>query len=143
MSLFNKPEEEVVVCSPMEGKITYKNEPVSGAKIERFLKWKDDVGETDVAYTDKAGNFKLSEIKDTVTLSKISTFVMAQEIRVYYSGNEYPIWAKAKWDKGIYGELNGIPVNFRCELTDEFITVEAGEGMLITSCKWDSIKSKE
>lgn len=143
MSLLNHPEEEVVVSSPMEGKITFNHAPAVGAKIERWLKWKDDVGETDTTITDENGNFSFPIIKDKVILSKISTFVMAQEIRVYFNGNEYPIWAKAKWDKGMYGELNGVPVNFRCELTDAFIAVEAGEGMLGTSCKWDKIKTKE
>lgn len=143
MSFLNHPEEEVVVSSPLEGKITFNGAPVAGAKIERLLVWKDDVGETDTAITDKDGNFNFPLIKDRVTLSKISTFVMHQEIRVYYEGVEYPIWAKAKSDKGLYGELNGMPVNLRCELTDDFVAVKAGEGLFGTSCKWDSIKIKE
>lgn len=143
MSLLNHPEEEVVVSSPMEGKITFNNKPVAGAKVERKLKWKDDTWETDTTTTDEQGNFSLPMVKDNVTLSKISTFVMAQEIRVYHEGTEYPIWAKAKHDKGIYGELDGRPSNFRCELTDAFIAVEAGEGMLGTSCKWDKIKPED
>ena len=143
MSLLFNPEEEVVVCSPMKGRITFNGESVAGAKVERFLKWKDEIGETDNTITDENGNFSLPIIKDKVKLSKISAFIMAQEIRVYFSGNTYPVWAKAKHDKGLYDELNGEPVNFTCELTDEFITVDAGKGMLITSCKWDSIKQKE
>lgn len=140
MSLLNKPEEEVVVFSPMEGKITFNNIPVEGAKVERFLKWKDDTGEKDTTTTDADGNFSFPIKTDKVILSKISTFVMSQEIRVYYKDNEYPVWAKAKWDKGLYGELDGIPANFRCELTDDLTRVEAGEGMTYTLCKWDSIK---
>lgn len=124
----------------MKGRITFNGESVSGARVERFLKWKDETGEVDNTMTDENGNFSLPIIKDKVKLSKISTFIMAQEVRVYYSGNTHPKWAKAKHGKGLYGELDGEPVNFTCELTDEFVTVDAGEGMLITSCKWSSIK---
>ena len=143
MSFLNHPEEEVVVSSPIEGKITFKNAPAAGAKIERLLKWKDDKGETDTTITDENGNFSLPVIKDKVTIGKVTTFVMAQEIRVYYKDVEYTIWYKAKSDKGLYGELDGIPVNFRCELMDEFISIDTGIDMLGTSCKWDSIKPKE
>ena len=71
---------------------------------------------------------------------------MAQEIRVFVKGVEYPIWVKAKRGKALHDELGGKPVNFRCELTDEVIPVDLGvdvgpgSGLLGTSCKWDSIE---
>lgn len=146
MSLLHHPEEELVLCSPMEGKITHNGIPVVGAKVERLIKWKDDVGQTDATTTDENGFFTLSIVIEKAKLPKLTQFVVAQELRVFYKGSEYQIWAKAKREKGLFDELYGIPVNFRCELTDELSLVDTGDdssGMLLTSCKWDSIKKKE
>jgi hypothetical protein len=139
MSFFTKTEEEVVLFSEMEGHITFKGQPVSNVKIERWIKWKDDVGEKDSVVTDSKGFFRLPTRKEIVKSSGISQFVVAQEIRVYYQSTEYPIWAKAKREKQEFSELNGKPVNFRCELTEELIPVNAGRGTLMTSCKWDAL----
>lgn len=146
MSLLYHPEQEIVVCSPMEGRISYKGTPVSGAKVERFLKWKDEQGRKDSVVTDEHGNFSLPIVKESAKLPKLSQLVIAQEIRVYLNAENYLIWAKAKRDKGLYDELNGQPINFRCELTDEPTLYDSGDesgGTLITSCKWDSIQGKE
>ena len=137
--MFSKAEEEVVIFSPMQGQITLNGKPVSNARIERYLKWKDEEGERDYFETDGDGWFEIPVKQDVVKLSTISQFVVAQEIRVFIDDVEYPIWAKAKREKGLFDELEGKPVNFRCELMDDFARVEAGRGTLLTSCKWDSI----
>jgi len=62
---------------------------------------------------------------------------------VLYEGKEYPIWTKAKWEKGLYGELGGKPEDFHCELSNEFKLVDAGKGMLATACNWSGIKGVE
>ena len=139
MSLFMRDEEEVVLCSPMEGVITVEGKPVSNAKIERNIKWQDDVGETDTYYTDKNGSFSLPIKQTTVRLNKITQFVMSQEITVFYNNSKYMIWTLGKGSKLLYGELNGKPENFRCELTNDPIRVEVEDGLLGTSCVWDSI----
>ena len=143
MSLFSKSEEEVILCSPIEGIITFKGKPVADIKIDRWLKWKDETGENDSTYTDNKGQFSLPVKKEILKGNALSQFVVAQEIRANHNKVEYPIWAKAKRAKEMFGELDGRPVNFRCELTDELVRVDAGRGTLMTSCKWDSIKTKE
>lgn len=140
MSLFTKPEEEVVLCSPMEGIITYENKPVAMAKLVRLIKWKDDIGETDNVITDENGHFSFPIKKQKVKLSKISQFVIAQEISAYFNNNEYVIWTMGKGSKVLYGELGGKPENLHCELTGEIIPVDVDDGLLGTSCKWDPIK---
>ena len=140
MSFLYHPEEEIVICSPMEGRITFNGAPAAGAKLERFVKWKDEDGQTDTTFTDGNGYFRFPIIKEKAKLPKLSQFVIGQEIHVYFNGDKYPVWAKAKREKGLYGELDGSPVNFRCDLTDELAPVDAGKGMLLTSCKWDSIE---
>jgi len=157
MSLLYKPKEEIVVSSPMEGHITFKGKPAIGAKVERKLIWKDQEGETDFVITDDNGWFSFPIVKDVVKLSKISEFVMYQDLNVYFNGQKYEIWGMGKNSKVEYGELGGKPVNFRCELTDEIDyrieldpiepsetgrDYEIDRGLLGTSCKWDSIETK-
>ena len=137
--MFSKAEEEVVIFSPMEGSITLNGDPVPNAKIERWLKWKDEEGEKDYFSTDENGHFSIPVKKDIVKLSTISTFVMAQEVRVFIDDDKYDIWSLAKRSKVEFGELGGKPANFRCELTDDLVRVEVDDGLLGTSCKWDSI----
>jgi len=140
MSLFMRDEEEVVLCSPMEGVITFEGKPVSNAKIERNIKWQDDVGETDTYYTDKNGSFSLPIKQTTVRLNKITQFVMSQEITVKYNNEEYMIWGGAKGGKDLYAELGGQPKNMRCELTSDGESVRSDNTLLFTLCKWDSIE---
>jgi hypothetical protein len=138
MSFFGK-KEEIVVASPMEGAITYKGEPVKNARVERWLSWENEEGETDFVYTDSNGIFNLPLVKGTVRIRPLGSFVIAQEISVHFEGEKKLIWYKAKRDLGLFGELGGVPKNLRCDLSDEPKRVEQGEGLLGTSCKWDSI----
>lgn len=142
MSLLKHPEEEIVLSSPFEGVITLNHQPLAGAKVMRVLTWFETENATDSAETDKQGKFSLPVVTKTLALNKIGEFVVSQEIVVRYNGKEYPIWTKAKWNKGLYGELSGKPENFRCELTDEFKLVEEGKGLLATACKWTGIKGE-
>jgi hypothetical protein len=141
MGMFPEKEEEVVLCSPIEGRLTYKGQPVKGARIERLLIWKDDVGEKDYANSDEEGRFQLPLKEASLAVSPLAQFVVAQEIVVLYDGEEYPIWVKAKREKGIYEELDGKPTNLICELTDDLKTVRQGRGTFATSCRWDSIEN--
>jgi len=140
--MFQKPEGEVVLFSPMQGKITVNDKPVADARVERFLKWKDETGEKDSFSTDQSGHFNIPVKKDTVKLSTISKFVIAQEVRVYIDKEEYLIWTMGTGNKTSYGELGGKPKTLRCELSDAMTCVEVDDGLLGTSCKWDSIEKQ-
>lgn len=140
MSFFSKAEEEVVLFSEMKGHITFNGEPVKSVKIERDIKWKDDVGEKDYIETDEKGYFLLKELKANAKLSPLSQFVVSQELTVFYGSERFIIWSMGKLSKEQFGELGGIPVNLRCDLNDEQVRVEIDNGLLGTSCKWDSIK---
>jgi len=143
MSLFSKKEEKVVIFSPMQGVVTYKGKPAMGAKLERRLKWKDEIGIKDTVIADEKGRFEFLIVEDVIKLNAITQFVIAQEIFVTFKNREYPIWAKAKRGKALYDELNGKPIGLTCELTDQFERIESGNGMLITSCKWNEIKGRD
>jgi len=139
MSFLYHPEEEIVICSPMEGRITFNGAPAAGARIERLLKWKDDTGQTDTTITDENGYFRLPIIKEKAKLPKLAQFVVLQKIHIFHN-KEYLIWTMGKMSKDLYGELDGKPINFRCELTDESRPLSLENASLVTVCQWDGIE---
>jgi len=141
MSLFSKEEEEIVLFSEMKGHITFNGKPVKNVKVERRVNWKDDIGDKDYVSTDDDGYFLLPEIKQTIKLSGFTQFVVGQEIKIQNNGEEYFIWSMGKRTKNKYGELDGKPINFRCELTDDDQPFRLESGLLVTKCKWDSIET--
>ncbi len=140
MSFFSKTEEEVVLFSEMKGHITLNGQPLINAKIERDITWKDEVGEKDYIETDDNGYFIFNEIKVKAKLSPLSQLVVTQELTVLYKSERFIIWSMGKLSKERFGELGGVPINLRCELNDQQVRVEIDNGLLGTSCKWDSIK---
>jgi len=138
MSLFKG--KEVCIFSSMEGIITYQGKPASGAKIVRKVKWKDQKGESDFTIAGENGEFKFVSMNRILRRIFPVQFVASQEIYVYYKGQEFHIWTMGKLESQEYGELGGVPKNFRCELTGELLAVEVERGLLGTSCTWDSIK---
>ena len=143
MPFLTHPPEEVVIFSPLQGQITYHGKPVTNAKITRWLKWKDEEGETETFFTDENGYFDLPIKTDVVTLGKFSTFVMAQKINVFSNGEKYPIWIMGKGSKVKFGELGGIATNLHCELKNDINRVEVKDGLLGTNCTWKLIKDDE
>ncbi len=133
---------EVVLFSPMEGKVTYKGEPAANAKISRLIIWKGDEGETDTFYTSENGEFQLPAKKTRVRIPMFGEFVLTQEITVYYKDQEYFVWFRQKQDLSEYGELGGKPLNLKCELTDKRVGLDGFYGLFSTSCKWDSIEQQ-
>src|SRR5690554_3011894 len=141
MSLFSRTD--VVLFSPMEGKMTFEGKPAANAKIVRTIIWKGDEGETDVFYTAEDGTFKLPIKSAKVRLPILAEFVLTQEISVFYKDQEFAMWFKAKKDLSEYGEMGGKPQNLHCELTNEIVRLEDFNGLFGTSCKWDSIEKQK
>lgn len=138
MSLFSKPEE-VVLFSEMKGHITFNGKPAKNAEIERWIKWKDQEGEKDHFTTDDRGAFYLPELKVNAKLSGLSQLVITQELKVKHHNATYNIWTLSKMDKKEYSELEGKPVNFRCELTTDEKGLRLKNSYLLTNCEWDEI----
>jgi hypothetical protein len=133
---------EVVLFSPMEGKLTFEGKPAAHAKITRTIIWKGGEGETDTFYATENGEFTLPIKKTRTRIPLLAEFVLTQELNVFYEGKEFFVWFKAKQDLSEYGELGGKPHNFRCELTDNRVGLEDFNGLFSTSCKWDSIEKR-
>ncbi len=143
MSLFST-SKEVVLCSPMEGLLTFEGKPVSGVKIERRLKWYDgDESADDFVVTDNNGRFNLPIVKQELKVSGYVQFVVSQEIVALYRDEEILIWAMGKSSKIEYGELGGKPVDLRCELSSDKIITRDYNTPMMTRCTWDSLEPWE
>ncbi|MBI1424436.1 MAG: hypothetical protein GC149_13410 [Gammaproteobacteria bacterium] len=139
MNPLSHPPEEVVLASEMEGHITLQNRPAAGAKVVRKLSWNEGEKKIDSTSVDSEGKFLLPAKKDVVEIGKFTQFVVSQEISVVYDGKETDIWIMGKRSKTAYGELDGRPENFRCELSDPDKPMRLDSGLLLTKCKWDAI----
>lgn len=139
MSLFSGKEEDVVLFSPLEGTLTFQGKPAAGAKITRKVSWKDDVGETDVFYADDKGHFSLPLKSAHLKLSAVSQLVINQDVSVQFNNSDHLIWTMGKGAKTLFGELGGKPLGVSCELTGDLVRVDVPDGLLGTSCKWETL----
>src|SRR5690554_8208603 len=94
MSLFSRTD--VVLFSPMEGKMTFEGKPAVNAKIVRTIIWKGDEGETDIFYTAEDGTFKLPIKRVKVGLPMLPELVLTQEFSVFYIIKKLTIWFKSR-----------------------------------------------
>ena len=143
MSFFSRPTQEFVICSEMQGKLTFQGKPAAGAKIVRWSAWKDHDGESETFYADEHGHFLLPEKRDIHKkgpLDFLAQFVGKQLVTVTYQGMDYEIWYSNKFEPNRDSEYGGAPSEFFCELTDEVVHIRKDHANLTTSCKWDVIK---
>lgn len=142
MSIFSRPTQELVICSEMQGKLTYKGKPAAGAKMVRWFAWKDHEGESETFFADEYGNFLLPEKREVVKkgfFHFLFQFVGKQLVTVTYQGADYEIWYTSKFEPVQYTEYGGVPTNLRCELTDEQEVFRTDHILGGASCKWDVI----
>lgn len=144
MSVMNRPPEDVVLASPVQGMITLHNKPAAGARVIRKVSIGDD-GEPviDETTTDDKGHFGLPILRKEIVLGKLTQYAVFQDISVVYAGEKYEIWHMGSGSKTEYGELGGKPINFRCELSDPDQPMTVELNLLMTKCKWDAIEPIE
>lgn len=140
MSFFSGTD--VVLFSPMKGKITFKGNPASGAKIIVHVFWKDDVGDKSEFITNENGEFNIPIKKAKVRIPSLAEFVVTQQVSVLFNDEEYIVWYKSLLDNDEYGGLGGYPQNVHCELTQERERKEGFNGIFSTSCKWSTVVKK-
>lgn len=141
MSIFIKGNVvDVVLFSPMEGKITYQGKPAAGAKIKLWTAWKDHTGETETYQTDDQGNFSIPVKTMTYKENPLVQLVIKQRLTVFFEGQEFVIWEFSKMEEAAFTELGGRPINLTCELTNEEKTVRGNGSLGGTSCTWESLE---
>lgn len=144
MSFFGGEKTEVVLFSPLEGKLTYKGEPAAGAVLNIWIAWKDQQGETSQFKADDNGYFSIPANIVEHKANPLAQISIAQSITVNYNGNDYLIWKAGKSSTHLYGELGGRPENVVCELTKEEMDAHLDSALLETSCVWSGlVKEKE
>lgn len=131
---------EVILFSPIEGRVTYKGEPAANAVIRRVIKWKNNIGQAETFHTDANGVFELPLKRTKARLYPLAEFVISQSLFVEYEGQRFQIWGRTKRGTKLYDELGGRPVNFRCELTDDVDYIDVEDGLFGTSCVWDTVE---
>lgn len=140
MSLFFGGEKkEVVLFSPLEGKLTYQGTPLANAKIKMRISWKDQKGETFYYSTRADGSFEIPSHKSAFKESPLAQLVIRQELYVEHGGNEYEFWIMSKMDPAEFTELGGEPLEMVCEITDELTTVRGINSLGGVCCKWKAL----
>ncbi|MCW8127632.1 DUF6795 domain-containing protein [Microbulbifer halophilus] len=133
MSIFSA--KETILFSPVDGIITYKNEPAGKAIVHRQVKYNDEVYE-DSAETTDDGHFSFEPIAKKERYIVRNSFVAHQKIFVEYDGNQFLIWETAKREEEKNSELEGKNLSFKCELTDENRFVHLMLNSIETKCTW-------
>lgn len=111
-----------VMFSKVQGVVLKNGKPIAGAKVTRYYKWgATDDEKTEETSTDKNGNFSFpSTSKFSILRSMLPHEpVIFQEIIIHHEGEKYTAWRFTKHDYGENDELDGTPINLKCELTQE------------------------
>ncbi len=136
-SLIRGERTEIVVFSPMAGRLLFEGRPVSGAELKLWVKWKDKKGETYHYKADDSGFFSIPQINDTYRDSPLAQLVITQEITVEYRGESYLIWTLSKGNGELNAEYGGEPKNLVCELTEELRAIRTDDALLGARCTWE------
>lgn len=140
LGLFGKKEELVFAFSGFSGQLLYQGEPAAGAVITRSY---DQMGEGEViesVVADEQGRFNFVSIALKFKPPVFSTidYISSQEMRVVFNNEQFSIWNGGKRSKVEFGEFNGRPKNFTCELTGEKRSIRFKLGGFVgTSCHWE------
>jgi hypothetical protein len=145
MSLFfgKKSKVDVVLFSPLEGKLTFRGEPLSNTKIKLHISWKDKEGESFYYSTDTNGFFSIPKIKSEYEESPLAQLVIRQELTVEHDNNFYEVWTMSKMESAEFTELGGKPVGLVCEVTDDLTTVRGIRSLGGVACTWESLTIKK
>lgn len=139
MAFFGK-KQEVVLASPLSGKVTFEKNDVSGVKVERLLEWSDDQSFRQETVTNSEGVFSFPSVVRELEINPLSTMVKSQDINIYHNGEEKTVFSTATHQHDLYSEFGGEePEGFICELTDEDVPVRKEGALILTSCKWKGI----
>ncbi|MCK7598883.1 transthyretin-like family protein [Microbulbifer sp. CAU 1566] len=135
MSIFGG--KEVYLFSNVSGKLTYENKPASNTTVRRLVEV-DGKHYEDTVQTDSEGLFSFEALtkKDRAILPK--EFVSHQKLIAEHDAKDILIWETVKRSEEENAELEGKPLNFTCELTDETRFIHMMLHSIGTNCSWDN-----
>ena len=139
---FGGEKKEVILFSPLEGKLTFQGAPLPNARIKLHISWKDQKGESFYYSTDNDGFFKIPQHKSEYKESPLVQLVIRQEMTVEHNGNAYEVWTMSKMEAAEFTELGGEPIGLICEITSELTTMRTNESLGGVACTWLSLKKE-
>ncbi|TLM78968.1 DUF4198 domain-containing protein [Microbulbifer harenosus] len=121
--------------SEMRLEITYQGKPAAGAVVKRRIKWQRE--RLDEFFTDSNGVVVLPQVRERSVMQFFpSEFVASQALDVHFLDQEFNIWINSKRRPHKNSELDGKPINLKCELLNEGRLVRDFRAMLLTNCTW-------
>ncbi|TQV66927.1 carboxypeptidase regulatory-like domain-containing protein [Exilibacterium tricleocarpae] len=134
MSIFDVGK--ACVFSEVSGVVTYRGEPVPGATVRRIAKWQKE--KQDSTTTDADGRFHFEPMYQRSAVKLIpAEFVAHQRLLIEHQGEEVLLWFTTKRSTEENSELNGKPLKFTCELTNEPRFDRNYRASIKTLCTWD------
>ena len=129
--------ERVCVASGFEGQLLFEGKHLTGVKVVRKFKWKDDKRVSEETISDENGMFQFPSHWDKLRRILPSQFVVRQQMFVHHGNDPVQIWGGGKMTKGEYDEFKGKPYNLKCEITEKVRRVNLEAGFIGTNCRWE------
>lgn len=134
MSFFDG--KKLFLFSNVDGNITYKSEPASNTRVNRYVKWNATVYE-DSTELDGSGNFHFDAIIKHESSILPKEFNAYQKITAIHNEHEYLLWETVKGTDEKNSELEGAELVFECELTEAPRFVHLLHNSIETICTWN------
>jgi len=135
---------DVCLFSEVNGVVTLKSSPVSGAKVIQVAKF-DDKEYTNETMTDANGAFYFKPMytRSVRQFFPVSTSI-SQNIIIQYDDKTYEAWRTLKADFELNSELNEsttgnvIAINLQCDLENKNLTRRGAYGNAVMGiCTWE------
>ena len=128
--------KELFLFSAVTGVMTSNGQPASGVEVKRHVKWNGTEFE-DLTLSDDEGAFSFEPLTKKMTSILPKEFVAYQTLTATHDGKDILMWETVKGTETENGELEGKPLIFKCELTDETSFVHLLLNSIETNCIWD------
>jgi len=115
MSTFSS---DLVLFSPVSGLVELNGEPVEGATVVHWYKWKDEAF-TEQTVTGKSGKFSFpAKTQKSFFWSMFPhNPAIGQELTIKYGDKSYTAWRFKKGNYELNSENGGSPLKMYCELS--------------------------
>jgi hypothetical protein len=127
---------KVNIFSEVNGVLVVNGEVIDGAVVSRTVTWKGSEHEDSVTTKDGGKFIFPSMVKRDLTKFMPSEFTAFQKITVHYQDEIIKIWETVKREPIENGELEGSPLNLKCDLSDPSRFVHLAINSIETKCTW-------
>lgn len=138
----NPFKKEVYLMSPLKGQLVKDGEPLANTALEVMLSMPRGEQRTFAHQTDENGFFDLPAITEKMHVGPMTEFAVSQYVFALIDGEKVRLWYAGKREPELHGEFTppGEPVDLVCDLDAEQITHREMAGVILTKCKWKTIR---